>query len=64
LPLVIELLLQGVILDEIVANNGGVLINSGLLITILVTVRHEWYNLLEDQKIIKIIPWEVDLILI
>ena len=37
---------------------------SSLLITILVTVRHDWYNLLEDQKINKIIPWEVDLILI
>ncbi len=58
------LLLQEVILDEKVANNGEVLLLKGLLITILVTVRHDWYNLLEDQKIIKIIPWEVDLILI
>ncbi len=58
------LLLQEVILDEKVANNGEVLLLKGLLITILVTVRHDWYNLLEDQKNNKIIPWEVDLILI
>jgi hypothetical protein len=39
-------------------------IHLGLLITMLVTVRHEWYNLLEDQNKCKIIPWEVDLLLI
>lgn len=47
------------------ANNGGTLSCSGSLITSVVPVRHREYNsimkILEDQKLIKTIPWEVDL---
>ena len=55
------LLLREVIRDDNSANNGGILIISGSLITMIVSVRESWYNLLEDQKNIKTIPWEVDL---
>ena len=47
------------------ANNGGILSCSGLLIASVVPVRHRKYNgimmMLEDQKLNKKIPWEVGL---
>lgn len=58
------MLLHGAIRDEKVANNGGILDFSGSLIASVVPVRHRKYNsitnMLEDQKQIKTIPWEVD----
>ena len=49
------MLLQRVIVDDKVANNGEILLIFGLLITITGLVRRQWYNdkhenLLEDQK--------------
>ena len=58
------LLLREVIRDDNAANNGGILIILDPLITVIASVQKSQYNLLEDQKIIKTIPWEVDLILI
>ena len=58
------MLLHEVIHDEKVANNGGILNSFGSLITSVVPVRQRKYNsimkMLEDQKYIKKIPWEVD----
>ena len=58
------LLLHAVMRDDNMANNGEVLIITDLLITFVVSVHKQKYNsnvkLLEDRKLIKIIPWEVD----
>ena len=54
------MLLHEEICDEKVANNGEVFINvSGLRKVISFDPRY--YDSLEDQKYVKIIPWEVDL---
>ena len=55
------LLPRGVIRVENSANNGEILIILVSLIAMIAYGPASWYNLLEDQKIIKTIPWEVDL---
>ncbi len=32
----------------------------GLSLRIILRAVHAWYNLLEDQILFKVIPWEVD----
>jgi len=58
------LLLHKVICDDNAANNGGILIFLDPLITIIVFGPLIIVQLLEDQRLFKTIPWEVDLKLI
>ena len=54
------MLLREVIRDEKVANNGEVFINVFGSRSII-SFGLWYYDSLEDQKYVKIIPWEVDL---